>query len=1074
MQRKHFFTSKTAIILTAIVFLFNNISYGLDVSKNTLAAPNFAFEGNKQEAPTPQFKDDITASRFEAKKMEVFLFLAKQVLEKPDFSEEDLTQKLNQEFPEGFESVLKGLKINIEGIKVANGDVQIPYETPLPNIAQMRMRIREFNPQKDEPSWQKIDKYEFKFEPAEVPETNERDLKGFEAPPTKPIIRDLIGERQLTEIYLDEVTGKLKANKVRWVDNYVPILTPVELFRGEEINLHEIYTKPEQRILIDWMKSHRVMGEPVKFRITLGNSALGVGEDIEHSNIAYASIFTGTINMGSVLLKHLLKKENKALRKEILDNHEFKRLQGIKFISKEDYQRRLKFVEPVVNSIKEWDRAMSERDVYFLLDELRGLLKKGNEISILEMFSVLNHIALKWRKWPIEARWPIKHAVSLLDRKEQDKLIKILQGKKSIRQGYRDLILIDDTLLMFEDEVETEKEWYKKHASELADTSFWVVSPEIWHEAGGLARVLQNDSVAALGLMKGSNMRFRTLEAWYSHRVDANGQVQELNYTNPEHITHPIQGKIEIEDKFDVKVGSRTVKAIVGTGINDLGVETFMIKDEGGYFTHSLYNYSKYEEHDPNRGTWEDFSVFYSKAAKKFIKRYTAREKKKLKKENKKWGGLVIYTQDSQTALIPVHWKIELDAELEKKRQNPDHKIDPILLEAINIFKTHTYANRQEYTLDGSLGDDVMDYMEIPKEYRELFKHLGKDGKYVYDMASGGLRSADDGGQIMVSRAQFLDLNKYDEWANVPRDERLKILFKKFGVNVDTIAMANADNRALTAKEFRRIMRDLYDKNIDVEHPTADQVKQTKIQAKKEFSMKHMTYYSSHNKPDNGIVLNPDQIVISYSGRLVPKKLSKERSFFENNLEQLVSSGAQVVVYGNVQNGNKDSYALADWLIPLTDKFRKRNYSGKLIFAPRFTLNDERWLKAASDVGVHDSQLESEAAGFTESDDAVCGGIVVVPLRTGKHYNDGVGEGLYTVQGLEMDFERPGRGNTVTPKSMTAQGYMEVFRKLLDKYEKDELKHYQATSIRLSRVLGARSKFAEELRYISKLIARKK
>ncbi|MBU0683499.1 MAG: hypothetical protein KJ864_04345, partial [Candidatus Omnitrophica bacterium] len=249
-----------------------------------------------------------------------------------------------------------------------------------------------------------------------------------------------------------------------------------------------------------------------------------------------------------------------------------------------------------------------------------------------------------------------------------------------------------------------------------------------------------------------------------------------------------------------------------------------------------------------------------------------------------------------------------------------------------------------------------------------------------------------------------------------------------------------------------------------------EQVKQTKIKAKEEFSIKHLTYYSTHDKPSDGKVLNSDQIVISYSGRLVPKKVSKERSFYEGNIEELIKLGAQVVIYGNQQTNNTQSDELAEYFEHLTEKFKHKNYSGKLIFVPRFSLKDERWLKAVSDVGVHDSEPKSEAAGFTESNDAVCGGIVVAPLRTDNRF----GEGLFTVQGIEMDRDVPGKGNTATPKTMTAEGYMEVFRMLLDKYSKDELKYYQATSIRLSRALGARSKVAEELRQISYDMSRKK
>jgi len=74
----------------------------------------------------------------------------------------------------------------------------------------------------------------------------------------------------------------------------------------------------------------------------LGSSAIGWDNDIDHSFIAHAGVRDGAIYLGSILLKYVFTKgrENEELRKEVLDNDEFKHIQGLDHGTAEKYDAR--------------------------------------------------------------------------------------------------------------------------------------------------------------------------------------------------------------------------------------------------------------------------------------------------------------------------------------------------------------------------------------------------------------------------------------------------------------------------------------------------------------------------------------------------------------------------------------------------------------------------------------------------------------------------------------------------------------------------------------------------------------
>ncbi|MBI3320935.1 MAG: NAD-dependent epimerase/dehydratase family protein, partial [Candidatus Omnitrophica bacterium] len=195
-----------------------------------------------------------------------------------------------------------------------------------------------------------------------APETKEldvspssRDMKGPAAPETNPIIQRLIRDGQVVELTVED--GRLTAYQVQYVDGYTPGATDPSQYRGEEKAVGELLTNDQQQALLAWIAQHHVRGAPVRFRIALGQAALGWQNDIEHSTIAHAGYHDQVIYLGQTLLQHMLTLGHEALRTEVLDHDELRHLQeGDAFNHERDepeaYQRRLDRVGGIVQALE--------------------------------------------------------------------------------------------------------------------------------------------------------------------------------------------------------------------------------------------------------------------------------------------------------------------------------------------------------------------------------------------------------------------------------------------------------------------------------------------------------------------------------------------------------------------------------------------------------------------------------------------------------------------------------------------------------------------------------------------------
>ncbi|MFA5357200.1 MAG: glycogen/starch synthase, partial [Candidatus Omnitrophota bacterium] len=380
---------------------------------------------------------------------------------------------------------------------------------------------------------------------------------------------------------------------------------------------------------------------------------------------------------------------------------------------------------------------------------------------------------------------------------------------------------------------------------------------------------------------------------------------------------------------------------------------------------------------------------------------------KQARAANKAYRSPVIIANDGQLAPL-VLFKRQLD------------EVDETLQDALVWMTTHTYRNRGVF--DESRGHRVLAEMGVEEKWRPYFLRIGQ-----IDFTSVGLRLADGANAVSA----------------IHRDEVAHI-----DPTVTLLAITNGDERDASCSEFQKLFC-----QADSEYCTPGQV----FEAKREAKLKQG--------------LNPEQMVISYSGRLVSEKAGRQRAFTDDNIEALVKSGVQVVIYGNLQ-ANEESKNMSKDLKALEERLNNAKsqnpggYPGRLIVKTAWGISEQRALLAATDIQVQDSDRATGAAEYTEADVSANAGLQFGPAWT---------EGIIQRQGIVLDRNIPGSGNTLVPSGNTPKDYLETFLWAVNLYQKEplEFSSYQATSVRLSRILEALLPAAEYLRQFSRAMERK-
>jgi|GEM_PF-612491 len=413
----------------------------------------------------------------------------------------------------------------------------------------------------------------------------------------------------------------------------------------------------------------------------------------------------------------------------------------------------------------------------------------------------------------------------------------------------------------------------------------------------------------------------------------------------------------------------------------------------------------------PDNGwvSYSEFVEFFTRASVETAQRL---EKEKQDRKQPNYKAPVLWFNDGQMGPAPVY-KAMTD------------RMTAVLRDALTWFTTHTYRNR------GWVDFFQMGFM-APVWARLFGEH---------DSSSGGVRSAD--GSNAVSAVHRDEVATHDPFASL-------------------FAITNGDDRETSSAVFRAIAKELFPE-ANVEFLTPRQILDVKRAAKKKLSDEH------------GWGLNPERIVISYSGRLVPEKAGRSRAFTNKNLRELVKAGAQVLFFGNVQANTQHMF---DDLQKLAEEINQHG-PGKLIAVTGWGIEDQRKLLAASDLQVQDSDRDlhrgTGAAEYTEADISANAGLQMGPPWL---------EGIIQKQGMILDRNRPGSGNTLIPNSNNRTSdprkdepgaYLEAFQWAIETFNSDRVHFasYQATSLRLSRVLEAVLTGAEYLRQFDRAVRKK-
>ena len=692
---------------------------------------------------------------------------------------------------------------------------------------------------------------------------------------------------------------------------------------------------------------------------------------------------------------------------------------------------------------------------YELLYDLRDCLGKATADNepLFTFLKRCEDVTKEFPEAPLEVRWPILHAVTLLDRDEEEKLVGILrsQAAEQLRQS---LIIEDSILLMHKDEAPAN--WMANNTPHIGDRWLWDISSELWIAQGGLGRVQQFKDIPMMEFLKAAGSQMNTLEPLYDFRFDRDGKIVPIDEAYIASLPNIITDLHEVA-RFKIRMRGKDVEVIYKRGITEHGIAANFVQDAGGYYTKLAYNYNT----SVNPCTWDEFAEFFSKASLALINMV---EQQRLDQKGKEWKPPIIHLEDSQAGLASVFRRLEVlkakGIEITPENMSKSVPVKPgepgyVLGNAIIFFSTHTIPNREESGWEKFL--NTLDTMGIPREVAILGEHKDAEWRDVGDIASLAMRTADR--YQCVSRRQGKVVGKFDSW-----------WFKEHGKLFRLTAVTNGDLRVLTASRFRGMMLEKFP-HADLERPTWEQLYHTKIEA-----IRSMQFIS----------LDPNRPVIIYSGRFVSEKAGRQRALSDENIRELVKMGFQVVIYGNVQQTGESLRMEKDIKELAKSLEGETKTGGKLIFVPHFEQRQQRELLRAADILVLDSDPDSEAAGFTEVDGAVCGAIVIVPPWP---------EGILQAPNTDMDLDNLGVGNMLRPDivvqewdysklqktkgydqqlcKQVADAYFKCYKILLEKLSGPEgpmeaflknLAHYQATSIRLSRVLSSYLTAAEQLR----------
>lgn len=601
--------------------------------------------------------------------------------------------------------------------------------------------------------------------------------------------------------------------------------------------------------------------------------------------------------------------------------------------------------------------------------------------SVVDILKEYQMVTAQWKLYPIEACYPVLRAILSMEHHEK------MQVRDAIKKVYlpdmqRPALI--DTILLILDPDGTARNWVQNQTPSLAGRNIYFAAAEISLLAGGLGRVMQyhGDGMRKLG----ANIMY--IEPMYRRKKDGS----PLDYTKD--LPIPVRNLRKVIKQLSVKVQGRKVNFEVWEGINDNGVPVRFIHDIAtpGHLPYCdiLYTYSSPE--NPNFVTDAEFTEFFSKATRELVRYLETDEKKKMKNN---WQPPVVDVNDGQV-LSTNAW----DAILR------DTKDPMIFFSGV----THTYRNRI-IIWDFRVGYEYLQKAGVPDEWKWLFLRISPEGKPIWDFTSAGLRAA------TIAAKGVSAIHVHEMGQNDPA--------------VDLYAETNGDNRVYSTTYFRKFLHELGipDGENKFRNGTLspEEIGRIKRRAKE------------------ALGLNPDQMVVAYSGRLVDEKAAPGY-FTQENVEEMLKQGIQVVLYGNVQPYYASQKLKANYE-KIADAVNAKGYPGKFVFKSKFDIDEQLQLLPAADILALYSTRGTGAAEYTEVDVSSNGGLVLSPPYW---------EGIIGKQGLPVNWKRL-TGNTMVPRDASPDAFRELilFADTIFKERPADFFTLESNSFKLSGILEA-------------------
>ncbi|MFA5388144.1 MAG: alpha-amylase family glycosyl hydrolase [Candidatus Omnitrophota bacterium] len=686
----------------------------------------------------------------------------------------------------------------------------------------------------------------------------------------------------------------------------------------------------------------------------------------------------------------------------------------------------------IFNKAQKQKAALWCNDYDYIRKEIMSKLGRPSQLMAI-LLGYEEHAQKLWSYYPVEAYYPIWDAISTMDKSSENKLIEDISDiEKDYGLGnkageFYNHPIFNTIRLTLQPSSEIPDEWLEKYAKNIIGKTIVIAAPEISRMAGGLGRVTVFKSVAIKRFVK-DKARLVWAEPYYNDFNEDPGK--------------------KIMDDLEVEFRGRTLQCEVYMRIKQIEVpnekgdieifeiEDYLVRDKDGYYVGKLY---KYDQED-SRVAQDEFTDFFSSAVIVLTNRMAEMADKTMGKKG--WKDVLLSLHDGQVLPAAFYRRFLY--------QKDPGKYKTLAKIPVSGF-THTYNNRvlKHFKSIEEVREFLKNKRYIDDAYHYLYLRKLDNGEIIVDDSSVGLRTSHM--PSGVSRIQAFEMSYIDA-----RPLR---------------GLANGDLRELSAKEFRKILLELYP-GADVEHPTVGQMISADKKAKE--SLLNMLK-EKRGKPliiSGYLDIDPEKFIISYSGRCVPEKLGigegnpeqggteDLKAFTKENIRRSVKEGAQVIIFGNVQPYEpsirvyKELKELAEEIE--NDKNKNGNnsvYKGTFILVDKFTPDEQRVLLAATQLQVQVSRRRTGAEEYKESAVTDNGGKqLAAPWIEG-------GTQLHGKVGV----------NVIVPYDNTEQAFWEAMEKDIDLYYRDRNAYAltEVNSIPLSRKLNVLNEMAAYLAWWS-------